>query len=266
MSRILSILYGLYFIATAAMLFVLQIMLYPIVTLLDPNRKIFHQLTSLWGLHFIKLNPGWAYTIEGSEQIRDEQNYVIVANHQSIADVFLLSTLWRHHFKWVAKDSLWKVPFFGWNMSLIGYVPIKRGNLSSIKEMMQGCRTWLRRGVSIMMFPEGTRSETGNIGAFRDGCFRLALENNVPVLPVVVCGTRELIPKSSNSLNFHGNMHVKVLPPILPEAFGNNARLMKEHVHSTMTAALEQLVAKTEDSPKVCPIKPSAYGIPSHGA
>jgi 1-acyl-sn-glycerol-3-phosphate acyltransferase len=246
MSRVLSALYALYFIITAALLFVLQVAVFPIVALLDPNRKIFHQLTSLWGLHFLKLNPRWAFTIEGGEQMNQRQNYVIVANHQSIADVFLLSSLWRHHFKWVAKESLWKVPFFGWNMRLIGYVPIKRGNLSSIKEMMQRCRTWLDRGVSIMMFPEGTRSENGDIGAFRDGCFRLAMERNIPVLPIVVSGTRDLIAKSSNSLNFQANMHVRVLPPISPDAFGTNPRLMKEHVHAVMSAALEQISRHTE--------------------
>lgn len=237
MSFFLSFLYCCYFFVTAALLFFVLLILYPFVILFDRQKGLLHTLTSLWGYHFVLLNPFWNCRFEGMHYLIPGQNYVIVANHQSLADIFVLSGL-RHHFKWVSKESLLRIPFFGWNMKLNEYVAIKRGDKKSIREMMSSCKKWLNQGVSIMMFPEGTRSDDGKIGAFRDGSFRLSQDCNVPMLPIVISGTREIVAKHSRIFNFGAKISITILPPVLPEFFSGKPGLMKKHVHEMMERAL----------------------------
>lgn len=240
MPILVSCLCYIYFFVTSALLFFSLSIITPIVVLFDRNRTLIHYLTSLWGHHFIMLNPFWKCVIEGSEHLQAGKNYVIVANHQSLADVFVLAGL-KHHYKWVSKESLLKIPFFGWNMRLNNYVGLRRGDRKSIKEMMEQCKNWLTKGVSILIFPEGTRSEDGSIGDFRDGSFRLALDCNVPVVPVVISGTRHVIAKHSRTLNFSGNMQVKVLPPVVPSRFAGSPVKMREHVRNLMLETINTM-------------------------
>lgn len=240
MAQLLSVLYCSYLFVTAAMLFLLMVLLLPFERVFDPQRALLHYLTCLWGFHFVRLNPFWKCRIEGAQNLERGQRYVIVANHQSLADIFVLAGL-RHHFKWVSKESLMRIPFFGWNMRLNEYIAIKRGDIRSIKEMMSTCKHWLMQGVSIMMFPEGTRSETGEIGHFRDGSFRLALDCDVPVIPVVISGTREVISKHGRCFNFGARMTIRVLPPVLPGPFMGSSGKMRDHVHQLMKRELDNI-------------------------
>lgn len=237
MSRIVSALYCLYFFVTAALLFFILLIIYPFELLFDRQKRIFHTITSLWGYHFVLLNPFWKCRFEGLKHLRKGQRYVMVANHQSLADIFVLSGL-RHNFKWVSKASLLDIPFFGWSMKLNEYVSIDRGNKTSIKKMMASCKRWLDQGVSIMLFPEGTRSDDGRMGAFRDGSFRLSQDCNVPILPIVITGTREIAAKHSRTFNFGAEVRIKILAPVWPEQFNGKTGLMKTHVHGLMERIL----------------------------
>lgn len=101
-------------------------------------------------------------TVRGRERIDPRATYVMVANHQSLLDILVLFRLFRH-FKWVSKVENFKVPFVGWNMRLNRYIPLKRGDRASVIEMIARCERTLRSGSSIMMFPEGTRSQDGHL-------------------------------------------------------------------------------------------------------
>jgi 1-acyl-sn-glycerol-3-phosphate acyltransferase len=117
-----------------------------------------------------------------------------------------------HHFKFISKRANFVVPFMGWAMSLAGYIPLVRGRKSSIEQCMNRSRWFLRNGVSVLFYPEGTRSPDGSVRPFKGGAFRLAIETGVDVLPVVTLG-RELIKK--NSLVFKsGTMYLVVGAPI----------------------------------------------------
>src|SRR4030095_14654149 len=162
---------------------------------------------------------------------------VIVANHQSYADIIVLLLLY-FPFKWVSKDSIFKVPAIGWNMRMNQYVGLARGNLASIKEMMTICRNWLKRGSSIMMFPEGTRSPDGGLQPFRDGAFRLAIDCGLPVVPIVIDGTHEILPKGEKTVRLKGDVRVKILPPVQPQDFDRSSAKMRDHVHNLMKETL----------------------------
>ncbi len=242
MAYILSFVYFIYFFTTAALLLFPLAVLYPIDILLATKKKYLHKLTIGWGFHFLRINPFWKCRFEGLENLTDGNTYVIVANHQSLADIFILSGL-RHHFRWVVKESLMTVPIFGLIMKINGDVPIKRGDLKSIKEMMSECKAWLNQNVSILIFPEGTRSEDGEISKFRDGPFRLSVECNVPVLPVVIAGTRQVLAKRARVLNFAADMTVRILPPMMPASFQGNPVDMRRSVQALMTEQLVQMTS-----------------------
>jgi 1-acyl-sn-glycerol-3-phosphate acyltransferase len=118
--------------------------------------------------------------------------------------------------KWLAKEDFFRYPFVGWLMRLVGDVRLKRGDAQSIVSAIKGCNDRLSKGVSVMLFPEGTRSRDGKLGEFMDGAFRIAVQNQVPVLPLVVNGSREALQAGSWRMNVT-EAEVRVLDPIPTE-------------------------------------------------
>ena len=146
----------------------------------------------------------------------------------------------KMQFKWVAKESLFKIPVLGWNMMLAKHIQLKRGDFSSIKKTYREAGQWLRDGISVVFFPEGTRSDVNKMGAFQNGAFKLAIKEKVPILAVVIEGTRNAIPKGSWRFTASNSCAVRVLAPIetagfLPGDFGRLRDLTREQlgrVHS----------------------------------
>lgn len=229
-----------YFFISSAVLFVIELPIFAATVWFDPNRRILHKYACWWGHHYVQLNRCWTCEFEGVDNIDEKKTYVLVANHQSLFDILVLFGLYKP-FKWVSKESIFKVPFVGWNMKLNQYVLIERGDLKSIKGMMRTCRNWLNRGASILMFPEGTRSLDGEIHDFRDGSFRLACDCGVPVVPIVVDGTHDILPKHGKEIKYREDIRVKVLPPVNPADFGNKSAPMRKHVHELMVKTLAEM-------------------------
>jgi 1-acyl-sn-glycerol-3-phosphate acyltransferase len=179
----------------------------------DKVRRLAHSQGYWWSDAIIKLNPFWKVEVFGLENIDYSKTYVIVANHQSMADIVLLYQT-RMQFKWVAKEDLFSVPFLGWSMSLNRYIRIARGQLGSIKHVYREASAWLERGMSVLFFPEGTRSETSEMRDFQNGAFKLAIRRKVSVLPVRLEGTRDVLSKGSWLFTTQAASSMKVLPPI----------------------------------------------------
>jgi len=138
-------------------------------------------------------SPVWRFRIHGAIP-KNPGKAVCVSNHCSHTDVFLISHVpWE--MKWLAKRSLFNLPFIGWSMRLVKDVPIDRASPSAAKAALDKCAAWLERGVPVMIFPEGTRSKTGEMQAFKDGAFRLAIDTGADVLPMAVAGTEDALPK-----------------------------------------------------------------------
>ena len=144
----------------------------------------------------VKLNPLWHFETDGTPPANPRNPYVAVANHESWADIFLISHFpWE--MKWLSKDAVFRIPVMGWMMQMANDIPIKRGKRESIVSAMQGCRDRLEKKVSVMIFPEGTRAPGEELLPFKDGAFRLAIDNKVPILPIAVAGTRDCMAKHS---------------------------------------------------------------------
>jgi 1-acyl-sn-glycerol-3-phosphate acyltransferase len=125
---------------------------------------------------------------------------VVVANHCSFADVGLLS-FFPWEMKWLSKRTIFYIPAIGTGMWVAGDVPLDRGNRDSAKFAMSKMKEWLELGANVMIFPEGTRSEDGKMGEFKDGAFRLAIETQSDILPCAVVGTSNALRKGSWKMN-----------------------------------------------------------------
>lgn len=140
------------------------------------------------------LNPLWRFRVVGELPPDPRRPYVVVANHESFVDILLISHLpWE--MKWLSKSAFFRIPAVGWLMRLAGDIPLVRGDRDSVAEAMAQCRQRLDDRVSVMVFPEGTRSASGELATFKDGAFLLAIDAQVPILPLAVHGTRSALRK-----------------------------------------------------------------------
>jgi 1-acyl-sn-glycerol-3-phosphate acyltransferase len=163
----------------------------------DETRRIPGRWVRRFGRVTSSLTPLWKFSVLGNPPADiATRAYVVVANHESTADPFLLSWLpWD--MRWVVKEELFRIPIAGWMVRLGGDVPLRRGSGESVREMLAECEKTLRGGLSVMIFPEGTRSRDGKLQVFKDGAFQLAIDTGSPILPIAVEGTRNCRPKES---------------------------------------------------------------------
>lgn len=165
-----------------------------------------------------RVNP-WRLHITGSENIVRGQVYVVVSNHQSLADIPLLSYL-PLDTKWLAKVELFRVPVFGWLMKMAGDVPVDRHVPRQGAKAMLRCAKYLRQKVSVVFFPEGGRSPNGEVQQFNEGAFQLAIREKIPVLPIVVEGTGSALPSKSWLWGPNADIQLRVLQPVAVDAWG----------------------------------------------
>ncbi len=212
-SIVFSSLYWTFFVVTSIFLFVGAVVIRVLTTPFDRNLRVLHQYSCFWSTLYIWVSPFWWVKVSGKEHVDRKQAYVMVSNHQSMVDILVIYKSFLH-FKWVSKKSMFKAPLLGWNMWLNKYVGIERGDAASREKCLAECRDWLNKGSSVVFFPEGTRSKDGAMAPFKIGAFRAALETGSPILPMVINGSRNALPKHSVVLSRRSRMSLKILPPI----------------------------------------------------
>jgi len=172
-------------------------LLFPFVVWFDPQRHSLHAVAILWARTVVWLNPWWKFSVVGRENLPpDGTPVVFVSNHKSQTDILAMYLLGAR-FRWLSKDVLFRIPLFGWAMRAVGYVAVKRGEKSSHFSCMQESRQHLDKGTPMLFFPEGTRSKSGVLTAFKNGAFRLAVDAKSDVVPITLIGTETLLPKHS---------------------------------------------------------------------
>ncbi|MFZ5624339.1 MAG: lysophospholipid acyltransferase family protein [Gemmatimonadota bacterium] len=180
--------------------------------------------------------PLWRFSVEGIAHRDSSRACVVVSNHESFVDIFLISHLpWE--MKWMFKQELFRIPVLGWLLRLSGDIPIIRGASRSAAKAMRTARDTLERGMSVMIFAEGTRSATGELLPFKDGAFRLAIDAGVPILPLAVTGTRHALNKHDWRVG-PADAHVQVLPPVETTGLGHHdIEALKTRVRSMIAEA-----------------------------
>ena len=179
----------------------------------DPGNRARGKMMRFFGLLTSTLTPIWRFSTKGAAPADiARRGYVVVSNHESTADPFLLCHL-PFDLRFIAKEELFHQPLIGWLMRLGGDIRLRRGDGDSVRAMMAQCRRTLASGLSVLIFPEGTRSEDGNLLPFRDGAFTLAIETNSPILPLALSGTHQCRPKGSRWFG-EAQATVHVLEPV----------------------------------------------------
>jgi 1-acyl-sn-glycerol-3-phosphate acyltransferase len=178
--------------------------------------------------------------VHGKEHIVPGQSYVVVSNHQSHYDIFMLYGWLGIDFKWVMKMELRSVPIIGYICEKMNHIFIDRSDgQSAVGSINRATRT-IHQGISIIFFPEGTRSADGNLGPFKKGAFRLAVDLGLPILPVTIAGTHRVLPKGSLNL-FPGRVDMIIHPPISTHGYSRETmdRLM-EYTRNQIAGALPE--------------------------
>lgn len=187
-----------------------------------------------------KLTPMWHFRVTGDLPANPRNPYVVVANHESFVDILLISHL-PFEMKWLSKKEMFKIPIAGWLMYLAGDIKLDRGDKDSATKAMDRCKWYLKKKVCIMIFPEGTRAADGELGKFKDGAFRLAIEAQVPILPLAVHGTKEALRKHDWRFG-RANAAVHVMEPVPTEGMTlDDVNSLKEHVRDLIAAQLDEM-------------------------
>ena len=206
-------------------------------------------------LSWIFRTCGVRVVAEGLEHVDRTQPYVVMSNHQSVLDIGALVSTLPINWRFVAKRELTWVPFFGWALGLSDQIVIDRADRAKSVRSLQRAAERVRNGISVIVFPEGTRSPTGRMREFKSGGFHLAIEAQVPILPATISGSFHLIPK--RSLKVHsGTIKVVYGAPIPTRGMKVDDRFeLKEYVRAALERGYDPVLQDTrpESAPASAP-------------
>jgi 1-acyl-sn-glycerol-3-phosphate acyltransferase len=198
--------------------FLLYLMIGLVTLPFDRRLLACHYFVSLWAVFYLIINPWWKVIIRHRERLDRRKVYIIMCNHQSVLDALVLYRLF-FPFRWVSKKELFSVPVVGWVLYLNKHIPVVRGDKLSAAIMIDRAARSLSEGISVLIFPEGTRSHDGNIMPFREGAFKLALHARQPLLPVIIDGAWQALPKTGFLFRKRQSIIVRILPAVNPEDY-----------------------------------------------
>lgn len=178
--------------------------------------------------------------VSGRGNIDKDRSYVFVSNHQGAYDIFLVYGYLNHNFKWVMKQSLRNIPLVGKACQSAGHIFIDRGNPKAIQHTIEAAKAKLQGGMSVVIFPEGTRSSDGKLHRFKRGAYQIAVDLNIPVVPMTVNGSYKILSKNSKLIN-PGKLTLKIHPPIYPDKdSGHNMETLVKESYELIASGLDE--------------------------
>ncbi len=219
----MKVLYNIYLVCIALPIFLVLTILTAVITIAG---------SFLGGAHFWGYYPGKIWSIltclifllpvkvEGREKIHKHTSYIFVPNHQGAFDIFLIYGFLGRNFKWMMKKSLRKLPFVGKACQSAGHIFVDRSGPRKVLETIQHAKASLVNGVSLVVFPEGSRSFTGHMGKFKKGAFQLADELQLSIVPVTIAGSFQVMPRTSKWIHRH-RLVLTIHDPIVPKGSGS---------------------------------------------
>ena len=183
-----------------------------LLSLYDPTGKRQHWCARVW-CRMIARTVGAHVRVYGAHHIQPGVSYVFLSTHQSYMDIPAMLGYLPAQLRIAAKKSLFRIPFMGWHLTRAGHIPIDRSSTQNAVASMQRAANYLRQGICAFVFPEGTRSRDGYLHKFKKGGFKLAIQAQVPIIPVTIIGSRQILP--TDSIIFRpGTIDMYVDPPI----------------------------------------------------
>jgi 1-acyl-sn-glycerol-3-phosphate acyltransferase len=244
-----SVLYYIFTLLQVTVLFILSVIVLIVTYPFDKSRRWVHECSRWICAILYGVPPFIRRTIDGLENIEEGKPYVMVMNHNSGCDIFAAYKI-PLNFRWVSKREVFRVPFMGQLLLVHGDIPIERGNpKTAMEKVLREGKLWLGRGVSVAIFPEGTRSKTGEMNRFKAGAFNLAAEAGVDILPIVMTGTNELF--NGWKVNWRNRVAIRVLPAVKAEVVAaTDVKELMQQVHDTMVEELATLRAEIKAEKK----------------
>ncbi|MBQ0022645.1 MAG: 1-acyl-sn-glycerol-3-phosphate acyltransferase [Prevotellaceae bacterium] len=240
--KFLNILYKIYSFCIALPLFIVVTIFVAtsviIAAFLGDSKYVGYYLPKFWGkcacwFFLIKVR------VEGKENIKDDESYVFLANHQGYYDIFLVYGYLGHNFKWMMKEYLKKIPFVGYACYKSKHIYVG-DSISAISKAVQQARETLKGGMSMVIFPEGTRTYTGKMGTFKRGSFMLANEIGLPIVPITINGSFDVFNRKAKSVNF-GTLTMTIHKPITAEEReGKASKVVMQQVYDIINGGLEE--------------------------
>ncbi len=211
-----------------------------LINLLFKLNNINQLIVRIWGkliLIFHKIE------VIGENNILKNRSQIIFANHQSNFDIFLFSAILKVPFSWMAKDSLFRIPIFGWVIKTLGYIPVKRGSMK-VAKAIEVAKEKLKNNQNIIIFPEGTWSNSDNLLPFKSGIYYLSKQTKVPLLPVNICGSNKVNPPDSYRV-YLKPLKVIIHPPIFSnEYIDKDKNSFLNHIRSILKYTNDNLTIK----------------------
>jgi len=197
---------------------------------------------TFWAWHYQSLIPFWKLSLEGRKKIPWNRPVVLVANHRSLIDILALYKL-RRPFKWTSKSENFKLPFIGMVLSLTNSIRIRRESMRSGMHFLSHAETEMKKGSSILLFPEGTRSKTTEMRSFKEGAFQLAKKTGSGIIPVVHIGSEKTFNRGSWVLKGKAHIHIRVLDEIPADEVG---KLEVKVLIALVNQRMEEGIARLE--------------------
>lgn len=236
---VMKYLFGIYqWLIAAPIILVVTILtaMFTIVASLFNRAWAGYYCTIFWArcfcwLFFVKVK------VEGRENIDKHTSYVFVANHQGAYDIFSLAGYLGHNFCWMMRRALTNIPFVGIACQMSGQILVDSHSPKALKETMEYAKKRLNKGVSLCVFPEGRRTDTGKMGPFKNGAFKLAVDFNLPVVPITIDGSYEVMPRSTFNIK-PGEIRIVIHQPIFPSEDGHNLKVLSQESYDVIHGSL----------------------------
>jgi len=203
------------------------------------NGNVLHLIARSWANSILWVVRA-RVTVTGAEKLAPNRSYIYMPNHQSNADIPVLLGRLPVQFRWLAKAELFKIPIFGRAMRKVGYISIDRSDRKSAFESLARAAQTIRNGTSVLIFPEGTRSPDGRILPFKKGGFVLSVDAGVPIVPIVIRGTRSIVPKKHFIIR-PARVTMEILDPVETADYTRKTKdQLLERIRSILVENLEQ--------------------------
>ena len=210
-----------------------------LASLLDKKGELPHLVARVWGRTLL-FGARVKVTVKNPANIDHSRSYIYMSNHQSNFDIPVLLAYLPVQFRWLAKVELFRIPIFGFAMQRAGYISIDRSNRKSAILSLKRAAEIIRGGVSVLIFPEGTRSRDGNIRPFKSGGFILAIDSGVPIVPVIIHGTFPIMPKDRLRIR-PGNVVLEIEKPVETSPYSRSGKVeLLEKVRQIITESHEK--------------------------
>jgi 1-acyl-sn-glycerol-3-phosphate acyltransferase len=204
-----------------------------IASLIDNTGNTGHKIAGIWGNSILTAGR-IRVKVRGLSRIDPKRSYIYMVNHQSNFDIPVLLSSLPVQFRWIAKAELFRIPLFGVAMQRAGYISIDRSNWRSAVASLKRAAQMIKNGVSVVIFPEGTRSLDGHLGPFKKGGFVLAVDAQVKVVPIVIHGTYDIMPKDTLRITPQ-DVLLEIKPPISTAGYHRkNKEILMEKVRRAL--------------------------------